>query len=74
LISTRATDFVTHKDIGRFNKGVMKAANFSRPKHGAVTYVTLEKLKAAANHWNVAIILDSMEPSTPFNRASRVGS
>ena len=51
-------DFVTYTDIGRFNEGVMKTVNFERPKHGAVTYLTLDELKAAAEHWNVDIDLD----------------
>jgi hypothetical protein len=55
---SETTDFVTYKDIGRFNEGVMKGTNLSRPKHGAVTYLTLEELKAAAEHWKVDIKLD----------------
>jgi len=55
---SETTDFVTYKDIGRFNEGVMKGANFSRPKHGAVTYLTKDELKAAANHWQISIQLD----------------
>ena len=55
---SETTDFATYKDIGRFNEGVMKGSNFNRPKHGAVTYLTLAELKAAAQHWNVDIKLD----------------
>jgi hypothetical protein len=51
-------DFVTFKDIGRFNTGVMKTTNFTAPKHGAVTYMTLDELKTVANHWKVSIKLD----------------
>ncbi|HEX5400000.1 MAG TPA: glycoside hydrolase family 43 protein, partial [Verrucomicrobiae bacterium] len=51
-------DFITYTNIGRFNEGVMKTVNFSRPKHGAVTYMTLDELKAAARHWNVDIKLE----------------
>lgn len=51
-------DFVTYKDIGHFNEGVMKGTNFERPKHGAVTYLTLDELKAVADHWNIDIDLD----------------
>jgi hypothetical protein len=47
-------DFVTYTNIGRFNEGVMKGLNFARPKHGAVTYLTSDELKAVANHWKVA--------------------
>jgi hypothetical protein len=55
---SETTDFVTFKDIGRFNDGVMKTINFSRPKHGAVTYLTPEELKAVAQHWKVDINFD----------------
>lgn len=36
------TDFVTYKNIGRFNEpgSPMKATNFTRPKHGAVIAIT----------------------------------
>jgi hypothetical protein len=50
---SETTDFVTYKDIGRFNEGVMKTVNFSRPKHGAVTYLTSDELKSIASHWKV---------------------
>jgi len=55
---SETTDFVTYKDIGRFNEGVMRGANFNRPKHGAVTYLTLPELRTAAQHWKVDIELD----------------
>ncbi len=55
---SETTDFVTYKNIGRFNEGQMKGTNFSRPKHGAVTYMTLDELKAAKEHWKVDINLD----------------
>ena len=51
-------DFVTFKDIGHFNEGVMKGTNFERPKHGAVSYLTRDELKAVAAHWHVPIELD----------------
>ena len=37
------TDFVTFKDLGHFNEGVMKCTNFSSPKHGAVIQITTEE-------------------------------
>ena len=55
---SETTDFVTYKNIGHFNEGVMKGTNFARPKHGAVTYLTLDELKAAAAHWRVDLKLD----------------
>jgi len=51
-------DFKTYKHLGRFNEGVMKGTNFNRPKHGAVTYLTLDELDAVAEHWKVDIKLD----------------
>jgi len=51
-------DFVAYKDLGHFNEGVMKGTNFERPKHGAVTYLTLAELKAIAAHWKVDVELD----------------
>ena len=51
-------DFVSYKDIGHFNEGVMKTTNFTGPKHGAVTYLTLPELKAIANYWHIDIKLD----------------
>jgi len=44
-------DFITYKNIGHFNEGVMKTTNFKSPKHGAVTYLTKKELKAIAKHW-----------------------
>jgi len=55
---SETTDFVTYKDIGHFNEGVMKGTNFSRPKHGALTYLTLDELRAVTKHWEVDIQLD----------------
>lgn len=46
-------DFKTFKDIGHFNEGVMKGSNFSRPKHGAVTYLTPDELESIAAYWGV---------------------
>ena len=43
---SETTDFITFKNIGRFNEGVMKAANLTSPKHGAVTHLTKKELKA----------------------------
>ena len=51
-------DFVDYKDIGKFNEGVMKTVGFDRPKHGAVTYLTLDELKAITKHWQVEMPLD----------------
>ena len=55
---SETTDFIHYTNIGRFNEGVMKGTNFNRPKHGAVTYLTPDELRAAAQHWKVDIKLD----------------
>ncbi len=51
-------DFATYRDLGHFNEGVMRGTNFVRPKHGAVSYLTLDELKAVAAHWHVPIDLN----------------
>ncbi|MBK9989678.1 MAG: glycoside hydrolase family 43 protein, partial [Verrucomicrobia bacterium] len=51
-------DFATWRHLGRFNEGVMKGTNFQQPKHGAVTHLTLDELRAVATHWKVDIKLD----------------
>jgi hypothetical protein len=55
---SETTDFVNYTNIGRFNEGAMKGANFDRPKHGAVTYLTLDELRAIAEYWKLNIELD----------------
>ena len=50
---SETTDFVTFRNLGRFNEGVMKGTNFSRPKHGAVTYLTRGELESVAAYWKV---------------------
>jgi len=55
---SETTDFTTYRDLGHFNEGVMRGTNFVRPKHGAVSYLTLDELKKVAAHWNVSIALD----------------
>ena len=50
---SETNDFVTYKNIGHFNEGVMKSKNFKSPKHGAVTYLTKQELKAIVEHWKM---------------------
>lgn len=50
---SETTDFVNYTNMGHFNEGVMKTTNFKSPKHGAVTYLTKDELKAIAEHWKV---------------------
>ena len=51
------TDFITVKDLGYFNEGVMKTTNFSSPNHGAVIQITKEEVKKLADHWGLDIEL-----------------
>ncbi|MDN3596727.1 glycoside hydrolase family 43 protein [Zunongwangia endophytica] len=46
------TDFKNFKDLGHFNEGVMKATNFSSPKHGAVIHLTKSEAENLAAYWN----------------------
>jgi hypothetical protein len=48
---SETTDFKHFKNLGRFNEGVMKTTNFTRPKHGAVMHVTEAEARALAAHW-----------------------
>ena len=50
---SETTDFVSYKNLGRFNEGVMRTTNFAGPKHGAITYLTERELKAMTEYWKV---------------------
>lgn len=45
------SDFVTFKNLGRFNEGVMKTTNFTAPKHGAIIQLTLEEVEKLEKYW-----------------------
>lgn len=47
------TDFAHYKNLGRFNDkdSVMKATNFSGPKHGAVMSITLDELHRLTDYF-----------------------
>ncbi len=45
------SDFKTFKPLGRFNEGVMKAANFVSPKHGSVIHITKAEAKRLEQYW-----------------------
>lgn len=47
------SDFVNFTDLGHFNEGVMKATNFSSPKHGAVIHLTAQEARQLADHWGL---------------------
>jgi hypothetical protein len=50
---SETSDFLTYKNLGHFNEGIMKGTNFARPKHGAVTYLTLAELESITAYWKV---------------------
>jgi hypothetical protein len=50
---SETTDFKTFKSLGRFNEGVMKATNFTSPKHGAIIPITLKEAEALAARWKL---------------------
>lgn len=45
------SDFGRFTNLGHFNKGVMKATNFSVPKHPAVIHLTHKEAKRLAKYW-----------------------
>jgi hypothetical protein len=45
------TDFVTFKDLGHFNDGVMRLTNFISPKHGSIIQITAREAKTLEKHW-----------------------
>lgn len=45
------SNFKCFTPLGYFNEGVMKATNFTSPKHGAVIHLTEEEADRLAAHW-----------------------
>lgn len=45
------SDFVSFKNLGHFDEGVMKRTNFSEQKHGAVVWLTKKEAKTLENYW-----------------------
>ena len=50
---SETTDFINFKPLGRFNEGVMKATNFSSPKHGTVIHLTQREAQQIADYWGL---------------------
>lgn len=62
------SDFVTFKDLGHFNEGVMKCTNFTSPKHGAVIQITNAEADRLEKYWKDKVTytpLDSIHLSDP---------
>lgn len=50
---SETTDFVNFTNLGHFNEGVMKATNFSIPKHPGIIQITKKELQHLAEHWKM---------------------
>ncbi len=48
------TDFKEFKDLGHFNKGVMKIEDVVSPKHGAIIQITKEEAARLEKYWKEA--------------------
>jgi hypothetical protein len=50
---SETSDFIHYTNLGRFNDpgALMKATNFSGPKHGAVMHITTEELQRLQGHF-----------------------
>ncbi len=48
---TETSDFINFTPLGHFNEGVMKAANFTSPKHGAVIHLTRDEAEKLKEYW-----------------------
>jgi len=51
---SETTDFTNFTKLGHFNEGVMKAANFQSPKHGAVIQLTKQEADRLTEHWSTS--------------------
>lgn len=50
---SETSDFVSFKNLGRFNEGVMKTTNFTSPKHGAIIHLTREEAERLSKYWKL---------------------
>lgn len=48
---SETSDFQHFKNLGHFNEGVMKAANFNTPKHPAVIQISSKEAKLLEKYW-----------------------
>jgi hypothetical protein len=54
---SETSDFVNFRNLGHFNEGVMKATNFSSPKHAAVIHLTKKEAQGLARYWKLEMKL-----------------
>jgi len=52
---SETSDFVTFTNLGRFNEGVMKATNFSIPKHPGIIQITKKEAQRIADNWKAGM-------------------
>lgn len=52
---SETTDFVNFTYLGHFNEGVMKATNFSVPKHPSVIQITKKEAQKLADKWGLSM-------------------
>ena len=50
---SETTDFVNFTNLGHFNEGVMKATNFSIPKHPGIIQITKKEAQHIADNWKM---------------------
>ncbi|BAV04068.1 glycoside hydrolase family 43 protein [Filimonas lacunae] len=50
---SETADFVTFKNLGHFNEGVMKSTNFTSPKHPAIIQITQKEALRIADNWKM---------------------
>ena len=50
---SETSDFVTFKNLGHFNEGIMRATNFSIPKHPGIIQITKEEAQRIADNWKM---------------------
>ena len=50
---SETSDFIHFKNLGHFNEGIMKATNFSIPKHPALIQITSTEANRIAEHWGL---------------------
>ncbi len=50
---SETSDFTNFTNLGHFNEGIMKATNFSVPKHPAVIQITRKEAQKLADSWKL---------------------
>ncbi|QJD98068.1 glycoside hydrolase family 43 protein [Mucilaginibacter robiniae] len=50
---SETSDFINFTNLGHFNEGIMKATNFSIPKHPAVIQLTRKEAQKLAINWHL---------------------